>query len=337
MITRRTFCTATAAVIAARAARAQSAPKLIDVHHHIMPPDYVAAVTPAAIGKPTGGVKGPDWSPQLSLDAMDALGIQTSLTSISAPGFPISDRTALIKAVRGANDYAAKLASDHPGRFGVFAAMPLPDVDAAIAELDYCFGKLNVDGVGLLTSYEGVYPGNKAFDRFFSAMEEHKATVFFHPTPCTCMAGVDIGLPPASLEYPQETSRTIASLVFSGTLQRCPNMHCIFSHSGGTMPIIATRIANRQQPGVTNPGEQLKRLFYDTAQTMNPIALPAALKFAGESQLVFGTDFPFIRQTGVETSLKALPDLLGSDSLLRRVARENALGILPRLKARLAG
>jgi predicted TIM-barrel fold metal-dependent hydrolase len=338
MINRRHFCATAAGMIAARTARGQSAaPKLIDLHHHILPPQYVEAVGSANIGAPAGGAKAPDWSPATSIETMDATGIQTAMTSISAPGFPFNDRAALLKVVRGANDYAAQLAADHPGRFGIFAAMPLPDVDASIAELEYVFGKLSVDGVGLLTSYSGVYPGDRQFARFFSALEERKATVFFHPTPCTCSAGISLGLPAAAIEYPQETTRTVSSLLFSGTLQRCPNVKCVFSHAGGTIPFIAGRIANRQDPGIADPGAQLKKLYYDTAQAMNPITLPAALKFAGEGQLVFGSDFPFIRRPALETSVRSLPDLLGSEAVLRRVARENALSILPQLKRKLEG
>ncbi|MCX6629501.1 MAG: amidohydrolase family protein [Candidatus Solibacter sp.] len=266
---------------------------------------------------------------------MDAIGIETAVTSISAPGFPLNNTRLARRVARGCNDYAKKLTGDHPGRFGIFAAMPLPDVEGALAEVKYAFDVLGADGIGLLTSYNGVYPGDPHFAPFFDELERRKAVVFFHPTPCTCSAGVNVGVPASSIEYPQETTRTITSLLFSETLMRCPNVKFVFSHAGGTMPYIATRIARRQDPKAPDPIGQLKRLYYDVALSVNPVTVPALLKFAGPQRVVFGSDFPFASKAAVQTAAGTLAELAADERTFRRIARDNALSFLPTLKGRI--
>ena len=309
-----------------------ASPKLIDLHHHILPPDYVAAVGARNIGEPAGRDNAPQWTPAMSLDAMDAIGIETALTSISAPGFPFHDAKLARRVVRRCNEYARNLATEHPGRFGIFAAIPLPDVTASITEANYALDVLGADGIGLMTSYEGVYPGDPHFAPFFDELQRRKAVVFFHPTPCTCSAGVNVGVPASAIEYPQETTRTITSLLFSGTLQRCPDVTFIFSHAGGSMPYIATRISRRQDPRVPDPMAQLKRLYYDVALSVNPVTIPALIRFAGADRVVFGSDFPFASKAAVQTAAGMLAELAGAEGELRRIARDNALGFLPRLR-----
>lgn len=311
------------------------APKLIDLHHHILPPDYVSAVGTARIGEPAGRATAPQWTPSASLEAMDAIGIETALTSISAPGFPFFRTKLARRVVRGCNEYATKLAHDHPGRFGMFAAMPLPDVDGALAEVKCAFDILRADGVGLLTSYNGVYPGDPHFAPFFEELERRQAVVFFHPSPCTCSAGVNVGVPASAIEYPQETTRAITSLLFSGTFLRCPHVTFIFSHAGGTMPYIAARISRRQDPRAPDPIGQLKRLYYDVALSVNPVTVPALLKFAGPERVVFGSDFPFASQEAVQTASETLARMVSDQISFRRVARDNALAFLPALQERI--
>ena len=331
MISRRQLLAGALGVLKA----APGAPKLIDLHHHILPPDYVSAVGTARIGEPAGRATAPEWTPAASLEAMDAIGIETALTSISAPGFPFPDTRMARRVVRGCNEYARKLANDYPGRFGIFASLPLPDLEGALAEVKYAFDVLRADGVGLLTSYNGVYPGDPHFVPLFDELERRKAVVFFHPSPCACSAGVNVGVPASAIEYPQETTRAITSLLFSGTFLRCPRVTFVFSHAGGTMPYIAARIARRQDPRAPDPIGQLKRLYYDVALSVNPVTVPALLKFAGPERVVFGSDFPFASQAAVRTASEALAPMVPEQTAFRRIARDNALNFLPALKERI--
>lgn len=323
-------------VLAAGCLRGQglaARPRLIDVHHHIVPPGYLRDVGTRAIGEPAGRTTAPDWSAQISIEAMDRIGIQTSLVSISAPGFPFKDPKMLTKVVREANDFAKQLKTDHPGRFGIFAAMPLPDTKAAIAEAVYALDVLKAEGIGLLTNYSGQYLGDPQFAPFFDELNRRKAVVYVHPTPCVCNVGVDLGVPPATAEYPHDTTRTITSLLFSGTLDRCPNVKFIFSHAGGTLPFVANRIAGRKDPKVSDGMALVKKLYYDTAQSMNSLAIPTLLSFAGASQVVFGSDFPFVNGNTVNAGVMALPALVSGEQNMRMIARDNVLGLLPQLKS----
>ncbi len=319
--------------LAAATAAGQTKLRAIDVHHHIVPPQYLKAVGSGAIGGPAGRATAPDWSPAVSLDAMDALGIETALVSISAPGFPISDVRGRARLARDVNIYARQLREDHPGRFGTFAAVSLPDVPSAIEEAVYALDTLHADGIGMLTSYDGTYLGDEHFAPFFDELQRHKAVVFVHPTPCTCSAGVMTGLAPSAIEYPQETTRTIATLLFSGTLDRCPDVKFIFCHGGGTLPYVAGRIANRKTDKAPNPQASLGRLYFDVAQAMNAITLPTLLRYASAQRVVFGTDFPFIGKDALQPSMATLRSLITDEKDLQLIARDNLLSLIPRLRA----
>jgi 6-methylsalicylate decarboxylase len=328
-IRRREFLAlAGSAAVASPAERA----RIIDVHHHILPPEYVKAVGTRAIGAPAGRTTAPEWTPQASIEAMDQIGIETALTSISAPGIVPQDRRGAAKLARSCNEYAARLASDHKGRFGIFAAMPLPDVPATLGEIRYSFEALKTEGVGLLTSYDGRYLGDPLFTPVFEELNRRKAVVFVHPTPCICSAGVQTGLNPSAIEYPQDTTRTIVSLLFSGTLLQFPDIRFIFSHGGGTMPYVAGRIANRKDPRAPDVLGALQRLYYDVALSVNPVTVHALLEFAGAGQVVFGSDFPFASAEAVRTAAANLPGLIQDESKMLRVARENVLSLLPQLR-----
>ena len=306
---------------------------LIDVHHHIVPPRYLDQIGTRNIGGPAGRPTAPNWSPQISLEAMDALGIQTSIVSISAPGFPLKDAKALERLVRESNEFAKQLKTDHPGRFGFFAGMPMPNPRTSVAEAAYALDVLKADGIGLLTSYDGMYLGNAHFTPFFDELNRRKAVAYVHPTPCTCSAGVDLGVPPATAEYPHETTRTITSLLFSGTLNRCPDIRFIFSHAGGTFPFVANRIAGRRDPKVSDGMALVKRLYYDTAQSMNPIAVTALMSFATASQIVFGSDFPFVGRDAVGSGSETLRSLVTDPGSYAKIASENAISLFPGLRA----
>ena len=145
------------------------------------------------------------------------------MTSISSPGLWFGDLNEACRLTRLCNEYAARLKRDHPGRFGMFAMLPLPDVDASLREIEYVVDTLKGDGFGLLTNYSGKYPGDAAFAPVFDELNRRRAVVFFHPT----MAGYGHyfpEIPAPTLEFPFDTTRAITSLLYSGTLVRCRNV-----------------------------------------------------------------------------------------------------------------
>lgn len=153
----------------------------IDIHHHILPPAYLTA-----LGSRLGpqGLFGspPEWSPAISIEAMDRNGVRAAITSISAPGVWFGDVAETCKLARACNEYAAQMKRDFPGRFGLFATLTLPDVETSLREIDYAFGTLGADGVVLMTNYDGRYPGEETFRPVFDELNRRKVVVFFHPT-----------------------------------------------------------------------------------------------------------------------------------------------------------
>jgi predicted TIM-barrel fold metal-dependent hydrolase len=309
-------------------------PHRIDVHHHILPPDYVAEVGDARIGPISVAGKTPDWSPQKSIEAMDRNGIATAVTSISAPGFWFGDAAATRRLCRHANDYAAALRRDHPKRFGIFAGLPLPDVDASLAEIRHALDELKADGIGLLTNYGSKYPGDPAFAPVFDELDRRGAVVYFHPTTADCNR-CQPEYPPATLDFPFDTTRAITSLLYGGTFARCRNVKWIFSHAGGAVPFLAERIARlaarpqfkEKVPNGVIP--ELRRLHYDTALSANWLAFRSLLELVAPSQVLFGSDYPFAPEATLVATVKGLADMnLGAD-ILAGIERGHALALFP--------
>ena len=177
-------------------------------------------------------------------------------------------------------DYAAKIRNDHPGRFGMFVNLPLPDVDGSLAEIEYGMDQLKADGVCLFTSYGDKWLGDPAFDKVFAELNRRKCVVYVHPTTCTCCTNMLPGFPDSAIEYGTDTTRAIARLVFSGTFARCPDIKMIWSHGGGTMPFLYDRFNNAtkmpqykdQFPGGWTP--VANKMFYDVAQVPSSVHSP---------------------------------------------------------------
>jgi predicted TIM-barrel fold metal-dependent hydrolase len=311
-------------------------PHRIDVHHHILPPDYIARVGDARIGPLILSGKTPQWTPAQSIEVMDRHGIATAMTSISAPGLWFGDRQATRDLARHCNDYAAGVRRDHPGRFGIFACLPLPDVDASLREIEYAFDVLKADGIGLLTSYGEQYPGDPTFAPVFDELDRRKAVVFFHPTAascCTCLPGI----PAATLEFPFDTTRAITSLLYGGTLARCRDIKLIFSHAGGAVPFLAERIARlavRPEFKAMVPNgvvPELQRLYYDTALSANALAFRSLLELVTIDKVLFGSDYPFAPEATTAATVRGLAELGLSPADLRAIERDNAIALLPNL------
>lgn len=218
---------------------------LIDVHHHLVPHEYARALENLGMTKGLG-VQLPKWDVGKSLDIMDKHGIATSVLSISAPGVWFKDRDpdGRIAATlsRQMNELCADLIRDHPGRFGAFATLPLPDVDAALAELAYSLEDLNLHGVILLTNYDGYYLGDPRFDRLFAELNRRRAVVFIHPQSPPGQELSHLGLPEAMLDVCFDTTRTAFSLIVNGVTKKYPAIRFILAHAGGAVPYMAGRV-----------------------------------------------------------------------------------------------
>jgi predicted TIM-barrel fold metal-dependent hydrolase len=311
------------------------APGRIDTHHHIYPPKYLAdAGEHIARATHVHFPRISQWTPSQSLDAMDRDGIATSIVSIS-PSLWFGDIAATRKIAREWNDFAAGLAQDHPGRFAVFATLPLPDVAASLREIDHALDTLGAVGFGLVTNYGDKWPGDQTFAPVFDALDRRRAVVYFHPTDSPAFDGILPDVPSPMIEFPFDTTRAIVSLLFGGTFSRCADIRYIFSHGGGALPMLAARIAgiakNRKDLSARVPNgviPELKKLYYDIAGISHPIPFNAIRELVGPSQLLFGTDYPF---WSPQVAIATLGEFDMSPAERERIERGNALGLMPAL------
>lgn len=313
-------------------------PHRIDVHHHIVPTDYVAAVSRYGVTH-AGDVAFPRWSQQGALAMMDRQGIATAITSIAAPGVYFGDRAAARVLARTCNEMSARLVDDHPDRFGAFAVLPLPDVEGALQELEYALDTLHLDGVVLLASIGDQYLGDPAFDAVFDELNRRKTVVFIHPAIPPNNSTLNLALPAALIEFVFDTTRAVANLIFSGTLERCPDIPIILSHAGGTIPFVAGRLTlSETVPAMREKAPQgstayLRRLYYDTALSANSTALSSLTALVDTSHILFGSDSPFLPEPLVGKSIEGLAGFEGFDEQTRMaVERGNALALFPRLR-----
>jgi predicted TIM-barrel fold metal-dependent hydrolase len=344
---RRSLLTALAAagattLLPARALPAPPANRhLIDTHHHYYPVEIINGwqdyLTRHGQGRLQPAVA--KWTPNASLEEMDKSGVATSILSLaSIPGVWFGlDAPGMRRMSRQCNEYAAKMVQDYPGRYGLFASLPMSDIDGSLREIEYAFDTLKADGINLSTSFGDKWPGDPTYRPVFEELNRRKAIVFFHPYAPNCCAGLSTGVPDGVLENPYDTGRAITSLLYSGSLARLRDIRWLFSHGGGVMPMLAGRVeffaqSRKDVKEIAPEGvmAELRRLYYDTANAAWPVSLAALLKMVPVSQVVFGTDFPYL---GTMLQADELDRSGLSSDVLAAIQRENATLLIPRLSA----
>jgi predicted TIM-barrel fold metal-dependent hydrolase len=309
----------------------------IDTHHHLLPPGYLEQVQAhlARTMPSLSGLYAVPWSPQRSLEEMDRNGIGTAVLSVSSPGLEFATEAQAAGLARLCNEYAARMRRDHPGRFGSFAVLPLPHVDRSLAELEYALDVLGADGVGLMTSYGERWPGDARFAPVFDELDRRGAVVYFHPTTPACCLNTLAELPPPLLEFPFDTTRAIASLLYNGAFTRWPRIRWIFSHGGGALPAVHSRLiaASLRTPGdprfPQGATAELRKLHYDLASVTNAPSFAALQALVPPTQILFGTDFPL--GPPVAVGVREFEALALDPEARRMIERDNALRLLPRL------
>jgi predicted TIM-barrel fold metal-dependent hydrolase len=316
-------------------------PFTIDVHHHILPDIFWRATNDAH--SPVGGILPAPWSKESALSYMDDAGTDVAITSISTPGVHMGDDAAARDLARQVNELSAELIQQRPERFGGFAALPLPDVDGALHALEHGLDVLKLDGVVLFSNARGIYLGDARFKPLFDELERRKAVVFVHPTASPDAAARSLGLPDSLIDFTADTTRAIAQLHYGNTFARTPNVKYIFSHAGGTVPYLATRFSIVDEmkviPGAEERGsaaDSLRRLYWDTALSWHTPNLRMLRSVVGMSQVLFGSDYPYLRRdlaVGCRLEVETSAELDSKES--RAVLAGNAVKLFPRLAARL--
>jgi len=309
----------------------------IDTHHHIVPPFYFEEAEQG--GELTGGVTPPPWSAEGALEFMDGLGVDVAITSISTPGVHLGDDLKARSLARRCNEFAAELIAKHPARFGGFAILPLPDVDGALAELEHSLDVLDLDGVCLMSNAGGRYLGDPTFRELFAELQRRAAVVFVHPTASPDPAAHAMGLTDNLIDYPLDTTRTVAQLHYSGTFARTPDVSYIFSHAGGAIPYLAGRFAIVDEMGFMGDelgpaSESFRRIYFDTALAWTDPVLHTLAAVADARHVLFGTDFPYIRPDLAQRANEAVSNTAEFDATERDgVLGANATDLFPRLAA----
>ncbi|GAB1312720.1 6-methylsalicylate decarboxylase [Madurella fahalii] len=337
--------------------------RIIDVHHHILPDEYVNAWR--ASGTIPPGLSPPQWSPLLDLEFMDRNGIDAAILSLSAPGLAFADPTQTAALARQTNDACAAIRDAHPSRFGFFATLPLENdhVLPALAELARAFDVLHADGVVLLTSYNNRYLGDAHFRPLWQALDARRAVVLVHPASpsppkggaaqqqqqqqqngatAAAAAAAAVGMPAPILDFPHETTRTAVHLITANVVRDFPNVKLILSHGGGTLPFVAERIANlaaeaglpADRGGGKSAEEFLRdaRAFYfDLALTGFEGPMGLTLDFAAEGHVLYGSDFPFAKERTIKAQLENVRKLERGEGVRASVESGAAERLFPRL------
>jgi 6-methylsalicylate decarboxylase len=276
-----------------------------------------------------------NWTAAKSLADMDKNGVAVALLSLPHRAAAWrGDRTAARNRARQWNEFMARQASDHPGRFGVFATVPVLDIDGSLREAEYALDTLKADGINLMTNMGDKWLGDPHYFPLFEELNRRKAIVYTHPISPDCMQNAMLpDIDDSIIEFCADTSRAIARLLFSGAAHRFKDITFIFSHAGGTMPFILERfmrrplgdveIATRVPDGVI---AYLKRFYYDTAQASHPYAMASITKLVATTQLLFGTDFPF---RNAEDHVNGLKSCGFSDDELFAIECGNARRLMP--------
>jgi 6-methylsalicylate decarboxylase len=322
-----------------RAEAASSALRTVDVHHHIYPPRYLSENFEHILkdlGPYASRIQ--NWSPRSAVEQMDQAGVATAINSMTSPGVWFEDGHAAGARARVCNEFGAQLIRDFPGRFGMFAAIPLPDTDGSLKEIEYALDVLKLDGIGLLTSYAGKLLGDPAFAPVFDEINRRKAVVFVHPT-MSCCGNPMPGVSPPTIEFPMDSTRTITSLLFSGGFARYADTRFIFSHGGGMLLPIVQRLygtAARMSPEERaikmpkGPEYELTRQHYELASIgFNPAGVAGLRKLVPNSQLLYGSDEPFLSTVQMTGALQKLD--FSADELAA-VQRGNAVRLFTRLQ-----
>ena len=287
---------------------------VIDVHSHIITPEFVSALDKE--GRLLDeGFPLPKWDAEAQLKWMDEAGIQTSVLTLAAPN-PTS-----ASIIRKTNEAAAKLKREHSDRFRFCAALPLPDVNAAIEEARYALDVLGADGIKLATNVGGQYLGAPELDTLFSFLNERKAFVILHPhRPEPVNKQVMQQTPLAMQEYLSETTRAVSNMISRNVLARYNNIKVVVPHCGAYLPLMVPRMKSltpvmqaNKLVGDIDWEANLAALYYDLAGAHSPEVIRMLLTITTPDHLLYGSDYPYVATQMLTQSLQRMKQYLTNE------------------------
>jgi aminocarboxymuconate-semialdehyde decarboxylase len=288
--------------------------RVVDVHNHYYPPKYMAALRS---GESAVTVKmDADGNPELHYPGdyntavpghrdiayrqgvLEKEGVTTQVVSLTTPGTHVETPARAVKYASLVNDEFAKAVQERSPRFAAYATLPLNDPKASVVEFRRAVEQLRFPGAMLFSNVNGVALADQRYWPLYEAADELGAVLHIHPTnPINVDAMKEFWLMPL-VGFLFDTTVAAAHLVFSGVNERFPRIRWVASHLGGALPYLAERLdrgfhafpecrANISKP----PSEYLRHWYYDTVN-FDPRALELAVKFAGASHILAGSDYP---------------------------------------------
>lgn len=327
---------------------------LIDVHHHVMLPEYEQALVRSGAGDPSRPLRKHD-SAKVLCEKMGEFGIDAAiLNPLSVAGVHHGDDANARYLTESVNEAMARYVSEVPDRLCFFATLPLPDVEGALQQMQYALDTLHADGVVFLSNQNGFYIGDPAFEPLYAEMDRRAVNAFIHPGMPPYVANLRLRMWPAFIEYAFDTTRVAANLIYHEFMGRYPNIRWILAHGGGTFPFLSMRMrlmeemeVGRKPPfpfvgagrpfiervpeGVT---PHLGKFYFDTAFSGAPGPMAALTHLTGPDHILFGSDWPFVERPFVVEqidNLRQMPQFAGKR--FTDMARGNAIHLFPRLAA----
>ena len=287
---------------------------VIDVHSHIITPEFVYSLENE--GRLLDeGFPLPKYNVKNHLKWMDEAGVQTSVLTLAAP------QPSSAEVVRQTNEDAARIKKEHPDRFLFCAALPLPDVNAAIREAIYSLDTLKADGIKLATNIGGQYLGAPELDTLFSVLNERKAVVILHPhRPEPVNKQVMQQTPLAMQEYLSETTRAVSNMISRNVLARYNNIKVVVPHCGAYLPLAIPRMKSltpvmqaNKMVGEIDYEANLRALYYDLAGAHSPEVIRMLLTITTPDHLLYGSDYPYVAPQVLKQSLARMKDYLSKE------------------------
>lgn len=317
----------------------------IDLHVHFLPEAYREALNDCK-ENPPDGFPVPNWNVSEHHDFNRTAEISTSILSVSSPHINFGDQEKAARLSRKANEQGAVLMSAYPGKFGLFACLPLPGVKESLDEIAYAADTLGVNGFALPTNTCGVYLGHLELNPIFASLNRRGAVVVIHPNkPSSVPEDVNKNLPAPIVEFFFDTTRTFINMLMAGIFKRYPDIKFIIPHAGALLPIVADRLSPILSflPSLAEKNHQdiytaMSQVYYDVAGFCLPRQLKNLLELVDTSHLVYGSDYPYTPQRlcgELMTALEQTPILTEQERLGMFYENAQRLLGLPAVKERL--
>ena len=268
---------------------------------HFIPQSYIDALKGVGVSAAEVGFPLEPWDKAQRLEIMEKNGIATEMISLSSPGLRYFPATEAVRLCHGFNDELAELVHAHPKQSGGLATLPLPDVDASLAEIARAYDELGLDGIVLMTNYDGLYPGDPKFAPVLEELDRRAAVVFLHPTETVGNAHLTFGYPAPMVEYPAETTRTVVNLLDTETITHYPKIRWIVSHAGGTLPLLMNRLEKifpwkrhpDKEEAAKKVAAQVASIYWDMAIVCYEAPLLAIQASHPADKLLMAFDLPY--------------------------------------------